>query len=53
MCMCFKEDSFNNGVVCNDLYALGIWRVRNIRILQMWKKRSREKVYITCFTLRA
>lgn len=42
ICMCLREDRSNNPVVCCDLYALGIGRVRNVRKLQMWNKRSRK-----------
>lgn len=45
ICMCLREDRSNNLVVCCDLYSLGIWRVRNMRKLQIWNKRSREKVF--------
>lgn len=45
ICMRLREGGFNNGVVCYDLYALGIWRVRNVGKWQIWNKRSREKVF--------
>lgn len=37
-----KGDRFNNRVVCYDLFALGIQRVRNVRKLQTWNKRSKK-----------
>ena len=48
ICACLREDEFDEQVVCYDLYALGIWRVGNIRKRQILNKRSREKVFIPC-----
>lgn len=44
ICMCLRDDEFNSRVICCDLYALGIWRVRNARKCQIWNKRSRGEV---------
>ena len=56
ICLCSWVDSFNSRVVYYDLYALGIQKGRNVRKLQIWKKRSRKKIFFfftTCFSCAA